>query len=324
MLVELRDLSSRSKLFCFFNICIFRTRSLNVSVRRMVKSSCGSLVWFGGSGGRRNVYDSSTCGISNVVVCLRLGRGILISTSAPSPPPPLLLTTIVFWLSSNSGVDVHDDGRFGLTATHLPIQKRDRTMKMKWKWCSIDFRTNDTFKKPKTYEFPSHSDRPINWMSTSNFYRWVSPIAHCKISWVNASLQAYISILMQKSIESIPSSHRLREAGRRSGYFVTSLCAVIFVIAKATLASSRPSYLRMKAQRTQLITFRHWIQVMHLSFNSPKKFATKKKQRSLRKFKFSRRMHALHKRKFVWFHFMREHRSLESCILHIPFFHFHI
>lgn len=110
VLAELRDRSSRSKLFCFFSICILRTRSASESVRSIVKSSCGSLDGFGGNGGRRSVYDSSTCGISNVVVCLRLGRGILISTSAP---------TFVFWLSSNSGVDVHDDGRFGLTATHI-------------------------------------------------------------------------------------------------------------------------------------------------------------------------------------------------------------
>lgn len=111
MLDELRARCSRSKLFCFFSICIFRTRSANVSVRNMVKSS-GSLAEFGGNGGRRNVYDSSTCGIlSNVVVCLRRGSGILISTSAP-------FLSAAIWLSSNSGVDVHDDGRFGRTATH--------------------------------------------------------------------------------------------------------------------------------------------------------------------------------------------------------------
>lgn len=49
------------------------------------------------------MYDSSTCDISNVVVCLRLGGSkILTSTSG-------LRTS-----SSKSGVDVHEAGRLAL------------------------------------------------------------------------------------------------------------------------------------------------------------------------------------------------------------------
>lgn len=59
---------------------------------------------WGGSGGRRIVNDSSTCGMSNIVVCLLRGSGTFTSISASLSG------------SSKSGVEVHDEGRFALAA----------------------------------------------------------------------------------------------------------------------------------------------------------------------------------------------------------------
>lgn len=80
MLEDCLERISRSILFCFFINCILRTRSANESPRDIVTS--GDLLAFGcGRGGRFNVNDSSTGGISKSTVCRRLGNAILTSTS---------------------------------------------------------------------------------------------------------------------------------------------------------------------------------------------------------------------------------------------------
>lgn len=96
-------LVSRSKLLCFFS-CIFRARSARESVLRITKSSGASLD-DGGKGGRRSVMDSSTWLMSSMVVCRRFGNAILTTTSGRA----------LSFFSSRSGVEVHDDGRFGNT-----------------------------------------------------------------------------------------------------------------------------------------------------------------------------------------------------------------
>lgn len=95
-------LTSRSTLLCFLSNCILRTLSANESDLKIVKSSCPSCE-FGGIGGLRTVYDSSTDAISNVVVCRRLGGS-----------KSLTSTSGLRSLSSKSGVDVHEDGRLAL------------------------------------------------------------------------------------------------------------------------------------------------------------------------------------------------------------------
>lgn len=93
-------LISLSTLFCFLISCIFLARSASESDRRITKSS-GASFETGGIGGRRNVNDSSR---SKVVVCLRRGNATLTSI--------LFSVFLACGLSSRSGVDVHDDGRF--------------------------------------------------------------------------------------------------------------------------------------------------------------------------------------------------------------------
>lgn len=100
-----RDLSrllSLSTLFCFFN-CIFLARSARESVRKITKSS-GASFDDGGSGGRFIVIDSSTGDVSKKVVCRRRGSARLTTTSTLDCEAD----------SSRSGVDVHEDGRFGV------------------------------------------------------------------------------------------------------------------------------------------------------------------------------------------------------------------
>lgn len=114
--------NSRSMLFCFFNSCIFRTRSASESFRFIVKSSDSLLDDDGDDGGRggfRNVNDSSTCvwltsGIT--AVCRRLGNDTLTSAVTTSP----LYSFVLFSLfSSKSGVDVHEIGRLRRGAVFL-------------------------------------------------------------------------------------------------------------------------------------------------------------------------------------------------------------
>lgn len=106
-----RSRLSLSTLFCFFINCILRARSANESERRITRSS-GASFDAGGIGGRFNVNDSSTCAMSRVVVCRRRGNGTFTSTFCS------------LWrsdfLSSKSGVEVHDEGRFGVAT--WPIQ----------------------------------------------------------------------------------------------------------------------------------------------------------------------------------------------------------
>lgn len=96
-------LISLSTLFCFLINCIFLARSASESDRRITKSS-GASFETGGIGGRRNVNDSSTWDMSKVVVCLRRGNATFTSI--------LFSVYLACGLSSKSGVDVHDDGRF--------------------------------------------------------------------------------------------------------------------------------------------------------------------------------------------------------------------
>lgn len=95
-------LPSRSTLFCFFN-CIFLARSARESVLKIIKSS-GASFDDGGSGGRFRVIDSSIGLISNIVVCRRFGSARLTTTSTRACDVD----------SSRSGVDVHEEGRFGV------------------------------------------------------------------------------------------------------------------------------------------------------------------------------------------------------------------
>lgn len=75
----------------------------------MVKSS-ESLV-DGGRGGFRNVYDSSTCVNSgSMVVCRRRGNDTLISDGGKGSA--FVVSAAGSILSSKSGVEVHEIGRF--------------------------------------------------------------------------------------------------------------------------------------------------------------------------------------------------------------------
>lgn len=103
MLGDWRVRISRSKLFCFFSICILRTRSASESLREIAISGAFPLTADCGLGGRFKVNDSSTCGESRSTVCRRRGIGIFTSIS------PLL--GAITSSSSKSGVDVHDCGR---------------------------------------------------------------------------------------------------------------------------------------------------------------------------------------------------------------------
>lgn len=105
-------LLSLSTLFCFFN-CIFLARSARESVRKITRSS-GASFDDGGSGGRLSVIDSSMGLISNIVVCRRFGNARLTTTS----------TLACDVGSSRSGVDVQEEGRFGVGV--LLTEKRRR------------------------------------------------------------------------------------------------------------------------------------------------------------------------------------------------------
>lgn len=121
--LDCRDRSSRSMLFCFFNSCIFRTRSAKESFRLIVKSS-ESLVE-GGRGGFRSVYDSSTCVNSgSMIVCRRLGNDTLISADGKDSAIDSAPDSI---LSSKSGVEVHEIGRFFRGAATVKGEFYDET-----------------------------------------------------------------------------------------------------------------------------------------------------------------------------------------------------
>lgn len=109
--IEPSRLDSLSKLPCRFIICIFLTLSAKESDLLMTTASSVSM-GFGGlplDGGRLSVNVSSTTLSKFAAVCrLRAGSWRLTITSSTV----FCCNLWLFWASSRSGVEDHDDGRW--------------------------------------------------------------------------------------------------------------------------------------------------------------------------------------------------------------------